>query len=401
MKVLTINAGSSSLKYQLIEMDTEKILAKGVCERIGFEDSILIHTTYDKRSIEKSLYLKDHKHAFNQVTEALLDGENGVISKLNEIDAIGHRIVQGGANFKRSVLIDDFVIREIERLIPLAPLHNKAHAQVIRACIEIFQERVPQVAVFDTAFHSTMPPRSYIYPIPYKYYEQYNIRKYGFHGTSHKYVSNRCAELMGKDINSLRMITCHIGNGSSITAIYKGRVIDTSMGLTPLEGIIMGTRSGSIDPSVITFIAKKESLSTEQVDKLLNKESGLLGISGVSSDVRDLQIAARQGNQRAKLAQEVLDHQIIKFIGGYISIMNGVDAIVFTAGIGENYVQHRKVVCDSFSYVGLELDDEINAKTFGGKESRITKSSSKVEVFVIPTKEELMIARETIDVINS
>lgn len=401
MKILIINAGSSSLKYQFIDMDSEYILAKGICERIGTEESLLIHTTHDKRSLEKSVYLRDHKQAFQEVVNALVDENSGVISSLRSVDAIGHRVVQGGAIFKKSALIDQNVLNGIELLIPLAPLHNKAHAQAIRACFHVFGKSIPEVAVFDTAFHTTMPPKSFIYPIPYKYYEKFNIRKYGFHGTSHKYVSNRCAELIGKNLSSLKIITCHLGSGSSITAIERGRVLDTSMGLTPLEGLVMGTRSGSIDPSVITFIEKEENLSAEQVNKILNKESGLLGISGVSGDIRDLDIAARSGNTRAKLAQKIFEHQIIKFIGGYIAVMNGVDAIVFTAGIGENHVRHRKRICDSFSYVGLELDDEVNSKTFAGREAKITTNSSKIDVFVIPTNEELMIARETLTVVKN
>ena len=301
VKILVINAGSSSLKYQLIDMDNEKVIAKGNCERIGI-DGIFGYKTADGKEIKKDVPMPDHRAAFMQVKDALTDSEAGVIKDLAEVSAIGHRIVQGGALFSESVIVDEEVIKGIESLIPLAPLHNKGHVQAIRACVEVFGENVPQVVVFDTAFHSTMPEKAYIYPIPYEYYEKYQIRRYGFHGTSHRYVSKRCAELMGKDIKDLKLITCHIGNGSSITAIDGGKVIDTSMGLTPLDGFMMGSRTGTLDPSVVTFIAEKENLSPSQMSDLLNKKSGLLGVSGVSTDDRDVTKAAREGNKRAQLA---------------------------------------------------------------------------------------------------
>ena len=333
MKILVINAGSSSLKYQLIDMDNEKVIAKGNCERIGI-DGIFGYKTADGKEIKKDVPMPDHRAAFMQVKDALTDSEAGVIKDLAEVSAIGHRIVQGGALFSESVIVDEEVIKGIESLIPLAPLHNKGHVQAIRACVEVFGENVPQVVVFDTAFHSTMPEKAYIYPIPYEYYEKYQIRRYGFHGTSHRYVSKRCAELMGKDIKDLKLITCHIGNGSSITAIDGGKVIDTSMGLTPLDGFMMGSRTGTLDPSVVTFIAEKENLSPSQMSDLLNKKSGLLGVSGVSTDDRDVTKAAREGNKRAQLAHEILEYEIAKFIGGYYVALGGCDGMVFTAGLG-------------------------------------------------------------------
>lgn len=344
MKILVINAGSSSLKYQLFDMDNEKVLAKGNCERIGMEGSMIGHKTFDGRHKEMQVPMADHTAAFMQVKQALTDPEAGVITDLNEVSAIGHRIVQGGSLFSESVLVDEQVIEGIESLIPLAPLHNKAHVQAIRACIDVFGKEVPEVVVFDTAFHSTMPRKAYMYPIPYEYYEKYKIRRYGFHGTSHRYVSARCAELMGQDIQKLKIITCHLGNGSSIAAVEGGRVIDTSMGLTPLDGFMMGTRTGTLDPSVVTFLAEKEKLTPSQMSDLLNKKSGLLGISGVSSDDRDVTKAANEGNDRAKLAHEMLRYEIAKFIGSYYVALGGCDAIVFTAGLGENQPHHREAI---------------------------------------------------------
>ena len=301
MKILVINAGSSSLKYQLIDMDNEQMVCKGNCERIGMPGGIFTHKTADGRELKKNVNMLDHAAAFMQVKNALIDGEYGVINSLDEVAAVGHRIVQGGSIFHESVLVDEKVIEDIESLIPLAPLHNKAHSQGIRACREVFGEQVPEVVVFDTAFHATMPPKAYMFNVPYEYYEKYAVRRYGFHGTSHRYVSHRCAQLMGKDIKDLKMITCHLGNGSSITAIDGGKVIDTSMGLTPLDGFMMGSRTGTLDPSVVTFIMEKEHLTPSEMDQILNKKSGLLGISGVSSDDRDVTKAAAEGNQRAQL----------------------------------------------------------------------------------------------------
>ena len=395
MKILVINAGSSSLKYQLIDMDGEKMVCKGNCERIGMEEGIFTHKTADGREIHKDVDMADHTAAFTQVKEALLDSENGGITNLSEVAAIGHRIVQGGALFSESVLVDEKVIEGIESLIPLAPLHNKAHVQGIRACRSVFGEEVPEVVVFDTAFHSTMPPKAYMFNVPYEYYEKYAVRRYGFHGTSHRYVSARCAQLMGKDLKDLKMITCHLGNGSSITAIDGGKVIDTSMGLTPLDGFMMGGRTGTLDPSVVTFIMEKEGLSPAEMDQIMNKKSGLLGISGVSSDDRDVTAARKEGNPRAKLAHDILEYQISKFIGGYMVALGGCDAMVFTAGVGENQWMHRFEIGKYLEFLGVKLDEKLNEETVLGKEGLISTPDSKIKVYVIPTNEELVIARDT------
>ncbi len=399
MKILVINAGSSSMKYQLIDMEDESVIAKGNCERIGV-DGHFKHTTGDGRVYETDVVMNNHTEAFVQIKNALISEEYGVIKNLDEVSAIGHRIVQGGALFSESVLVNEDVIKGIESLIPLAPLHNAAHVQGIRACLDVFGTEVPEVVVFDTAFHSTMPPKAFTYPVPYEYYEKYAVRRYGFHGTSHRYVSNRCAELMGKDMKDLKIITCHLGNGSSITAIKGGKVIDTSMGLTPLDGIMMGTRTGSLDPSVVTFIAEKEGFTPSEMDTLLNKKSGFLGISGVSSDDRDVTAAAESGNARAQLAIDILEYQILKYIGSYTAALGGVDAIVFTAGIGENQCSHRINVCNNLSYMGVKVDADLNAKAIRGVEGKISASDSTVDVFVIPTNEELVIARDTMALVQ-
>ena len=399
MKILVINAGSSSMKYQLIDMEDESVIAKGNCERIGV-DGHFKHTTGDGRVYETDVVMNNHTEAFVQIKNALLSEEYGVIKNLDEVSAVGHRIVQGGALFSKSVIVTEEVIKGIESLIPLAPLHNAAHVQGIRACLDVFGTEVPEVVVFDTAFHSTMPPKAFTYPVPYEYYEKYAVRRYGFHGTSHRYVSNRCAELMGKDIKDLKIITCHLGNGSSITAIKGGKVIDTSMGLTPLDGIMMGTRTGSLDPSVVTFIAEKEGFTPSEMDTLLNKKSGFLGISGVSSDDRDVTAAAESGNARAQLAIDILEYQILKYIGSYTAALGGVDAIVFTAGIGENQCSHRINVCNNLSYMGVKVDADLNAKAIRGVEGKISTPDSTVDVFVIPTNEELVIARDTMALVQ-
>ena len=395
MKILVINAGSSSLKYQLIDMQGEKVLAKGNCERIGIDGGIVGYKNIYGKEKELNVDMQNHTEAFMQVKNLLLDKEVGVIKDLSEVSAIGHRIVQGGSLFCKSVLIDDEVIKKIEELIPLAPLHNGAHVQGIKACFDVFGKDVPEVAVFDTAFHCTMPEKAYMYTIPYEYYEKYGIRRYGFHGTSHRYVSHRAAELMGKDIKDLKIITCHLGNGSSITAIDGGKVIDTSMGLTPLDGFIMGTRTGALDPSVVTFIAEKENMTPCEMNEMLNKKSGLLGISGVSSDDRDITTAAKCGNKRACLAQEIFRYQVLKFIGSYVAALNGCDAIVFTAGLGENQPSHRAAICENLSYLGVEIDPKLNEAMIRGKEGKISTENSKIDVYVIPTNEELVIARDT------
>ena len=400
MKILVINAGSSSLKYQLFDMLEEKVLAKGNCERIGIKGSNISHKTADGRNKEVEVEMKDHTDAFMQVKQMLIDSEVGVIEKLSDVTAIGHRVVQGGSLFSESVLVNDEVIKGIESLIPLAPLHNKAHVQAIRACIDVFGKDVPEVVVFDTAFHSTMPEKAYIYPIPYEYYEKHQIRRYGFHGTSHKYVSKKCAKLMGKNIEDLKIITCHLGNGSSITAVDGGKVIDTSMGLTPLDGFMMGTRTGALDPSVVTFLSEIENLSPSEMSDILNKKSGLLGVSGVSSDDRDVTTAAEAGNKRAILAHEILRYEIEKFIGGYYVALGGCDAIVFTAGLGENQYKHREAICKKLACLGVEVDVFKNEEAILGKGGKISTPQSKIEVYVIPTNEELVIARDTKSIVQ-
>lgn len=394
MKILVINAGSSSLKYQLIDMDGEVVLAKGICERVGSEDAHF-EGKVNGEKFEKNVPMKNHTEAFNVVKEALTTGEYKVIDSLSEISAIGHRVVQGGSIYKESTLINDKVIADIGELAELAPLHNPAHIQGINACIEVFGKDVPEVAVFDNAFHSTMPDYAYMYGVPYEYYEKYNVRRYGFHGTSHRFVSAKCAELMGKDLKDIKLITCHLGNGSSITAIKDGKVIDTSMGLTPLDGFIMGTRSGSLDPSVVTFLQEKEGWDHAETDRILNKQSGVYGISGGMSDDRDILKAAAEGNKRAELAKQMLWYQIRKFIGSYIAAMQGVDAIVFTGGIGENSQPLRKNICESFGYIGVTFNEEVNKTAIRGQGGELSGPDSKVKVFVIPTNEELMIARDT------
>ena len=392
MKILVINAGSSSLKYQLIDMDNEQVLAKGNCERIGQEGSFIGFKTADGKK-EIKTEMTNHTQAFEAVKNVLLDKEYGAISDLSEVTAIGHRVVQGGAYFDKSVLVDSDVIAKIEELAPLAPLHNPAHLQGIEACTNVFGKDVPQVVVFDTAFHQTMPEKAYMYAIPYEYYEKYGVRKYGFHGTSHRYVSNKMAELMGRD--DLKLITCHIGNGSSLTAIKGGKVMDTTMGLTPLGGFMMGTRSGAIDPSVITFIAEKEHLTPEQASQMLNKQSGLLGISGVSSDDRDVSAAEESGNERAHLAHEMLYYQIAQYIGSYYVALGGCDAIIFTAGIGENQPVLREKVCEYLECLGVKLDKEFNNKARLGVTGTLSTPDSKIRVELIATDEEMVIARDT------
>ncbi len=401
MMILVINAGSSSLKYQLFDMDHEKVLCKGNCERIGLDKSVIGHKTSDGKQIEKEVAMQNHKDAFMQVNEILTDAEYGVIKNASEITAVGHRVVQGGARFSKSELVTPEVIQGIRDLIPLAPLHNAGHVQAIEACLEVFGDKIPQVVVFDTAFHSTMPPKAYIYPLPYEYYEKYHIRRYGFHGTSHRYVSNRYAEITGKSLEGTKIISCHLGNGSSITAIENGKVIDTSMGLTPLDGFMMGTRCGTLDPSVVTYIEEKEGLTPQQMSDILNKKSGLLGISGISSDDRDVTKAADEGNERAILAHDILQYEIKKFIGGYYVALGGCDAMIFTAGLGENQANHREAICEQLACFGVKIDKEINNQTIRGKEAKISTDDSKIDVYVIPTNEELVIARDTQEIVNN
>ncbi len=394
LKILVINAGSSSLKYQLIDMTTETTVAKGNCERIGIDGKIG-GSTADGRKFEYNIELNDHTAAFLEVKKVLTEGDAKVLDDLGEISAVGHRVVQGGALFNESVLVTEEVIAGIESLCDLAPLHNPAHIQGIRACINVFGADVPEVVVFDNAFHSTMPPEAYIFPIPYEYYEKYQIRRYGFHGTSHRFVSARCAEVMGKNIEELKIITCHLGNGSSITAVKNGKCVDTSMGLTPLDGFIMGTRCGAVDPSVITFLQEKEGWTPAETSAILNKKSGVLGISGVSSDDRDVSAAEKEGNEKARLARSIQRYQIRKLIGSYAAAMNGVDAIVFTGGIGENTTDLRADVCNNLSFLGVKIDEEMNEVLRRGKEGELSTADSAVKVFVLPTNEELVIARDT------
>ena len=406
MKVLVINAGSSSLKYQLIDMENEQLIAKGICERVkDTAKSCISYTHYTANgkvaAKDVPVPMENHTAAFHEVKNVLTTGETKVIDDISEITAVGHRVVQGGALFNKSVLIDQSVIDGIESLCDLAPLHNPAHLEGIRASIALFGPDVPQVAVFDNAFHSTMPPEAYMYGLPYKYYEKYGIRKYGFHGTSHRFVSARCAEVMGRPIEELKIVTCHLGNGSSITAVKNGKVIDTSMGLTPLDGEIMGTRTGAIDASAVLYVMKKENKSVTEMEELLNKKSGILGVSGLSSDDRDVKKAAAEGNERAKLARGIQIYEIKKFIGAYTAAMDGIDAIVFTGGIGENAEDMRAIVCDGLSYLGIEIDKPYNSTLVKGAEGEISTENSKVRVFVLPTNEELLIARDTRDIVNS
>ena len=398
MKILVINAGSSSLKYQLIDMNTEKVLAKGMCDRIGV-DGAFQHKTSDGREKKFKRDITNHVEAFRIVTQALIDKEVGVISNLDEISAVGHRIVQGGSVFDKSVLATDEVIRQIQSLIPLAPLHNGPEVDAILACREVFGKDKPQCVVFDTAFHATMPPKAYMYAIPYEYYEKYHIRRYGAHGTSHRYVSHHCANLMHQPLEDIKMITCHIGNGSSITAIQNGKVLDTSMGLTPLDGFMMGTRSGALDPSVVTFVMEKENLTPKQMNEILNRKSGMYGICGYSDD-RDVTKAEIGGDPKAILAHEMLNYQITKYIGAYAAAMNGVDCIAFTAGLGENQPPLRYAVCRSLKYLGVKIDPIKNDECVLGKEGKISAFDSTVAVYVISTNEELVIARDTKDIVS-
>ena len=397
MKVLVINAGSSSLKYQLIDMKTEKCLSKGICEKIGI-GGFIKHQTCDGKTYEEQLNFDDHKQAFDKVVQLLLDKEYGVISDIDEITAVGHRVVQGADRFCSSVRVTNRVIEDIEKISSLAPLHNPAHITGIRACQEVLGKDKPNVVVFDTAFHSTIPEKAYLYGLPYEYYEKYHIRKYGFHGTSHRYVSQKCAQILKEDIKNLKIVTCHLGNGASIAAVDGGRCVDTTMGLTPLAGLLMGTRCGSIDPSIIPYIARKENLTIEQIDELMNKKSGYLGVSGVGSDHRDVAKARAQGNKRARLALEIQSYQIKKYIGSFAAAMNGLDAIVFTGGIGEHCADTRKDVCQDLDFFGIKLDDNKN-NSVQDEPAVISENDSKVQVLVIPTNEELVIARETINVL--
>jgi len=397
MKIFVVNAGSSSLKYQLIDMETEGVLAKGLCERIGVSGAIT-HKAADGRVYQAETAMPTHTEAFEAVVYALMKSEAKVIDSFDEISAIGHRIVQGGSIFSKSCLINTTVLDEIDELGAIAPLHNPAHVLAIKACIKTFGEKIPQVAVFDTSFHQTMEPKVYMFALPYEYYEKYGVRKYGAHGTSHHFVSDRVAVLEGKNKKDLKIIVCHIGNGASITAVKDGVCCDTSMGFTPLDGFMMGTRTGTLDPSALTFIAEKENLTASQINDICNKKSGMLGVSGVSNDNRDVCAAADAGNKRAQLAVDMQRYQILKFVGSYVAAMNGVDAIAFTAGIGENDPDLRQYVCENLGYLGVKIDDAKNHVR--GEEIKISTDDSKVNVYVIPTNEELAIARDTLALIS-
>ena len=396
MNVLVINCGSSSLKYQLIDSDTEAVLAKGLCERIGIDGRLVYQKAGNDKEITEAS-MPTHKEAIQMVLEALTNEKTGAIKSLAEVNAIGHRIVHGGEKFASSAIITDEMIKAVEECNDLAPLHNPANLIGIRVCSELMPN-VPQVGVFDTAFHQTMPAKAYLYGLPIEYYKNYKVRRYGFHGTSHSFVSKRAVEFLGLDKDNSKVIVCHLGNGSSISAVQNGKCVDTTMGLTPLEGVVMGTRSGSIDPAIVEYIAKKENLDFAGVMNVLNKKSGLQGMSGVSSDMRDLRAAAAEGNEDAKNAIEVLCYGIAKYVGGYVAAMNGVDAIVFTAGIGENVGMIREKVCSYLGFLGVTIDAKANEAM--GEEVVISGADSKVKVAVIPTNEELAICRDTVALVK-
>lgn len=398
MNVLVINCGSSSLKYQLIDSETENVLAKGLCERIGIDGRLV----YQKAGCDKEITeaaMPTHKEAIQMVLDALTNDKTGAIGSLKEVNAIGHRVVHGGEKFASSAVITDEMIKAVEECNDLAPLHNPANLIGIRVCAELMPG-VPQVGVFDTAFHQTMPAKAYLYGLPLDFYKKYKVRRYGFHGTSHSFVSKRAVDFLGLDKDNSKVIVCHLGNGSSISAVVNGKCVDTTMGLTPLEGVVMGTRSGNIDPAIMEFIAKKENLDIEGVMEVLNKKSGVFGISGgLSSDFRDLTDAMNAGDKKAKIAMDVFSYRVAKYIGSYAAAMNGVDDIVFTAGIGENDDYVRQEVCKYLGYLGVDFDFEVNTG-LRGKEAELTKEGSKVKVFVIPTNEELAIARETLALVK-
>ncbi len=397
MKVLVINCGSSSLKYQLIDMTDQSVLAKGLGERIGIEGAIVTHEIPGKEKYVVQKPMETHKEALEVVLESIVDPSVGAISSLKEIDAVGHRVVHGGEEFASSVMITDAVIAAMEACSDLAPLHNPANLIGIHACMELMPD-VPMVGVFDTAYHQTMDKATFLYALPYELYEKHKIRRYGFHGTSHKYVAERAADMMGKPLEELKLITCHLGNGASVAAIQGGKVVDTSMGFTPLEGLVMGTRCGDMDPAIVTFLMEKENLSIAEVNSLMNKQSGVLGISGVSSDFRDIEAAAAEGNERAELALAKFYLRVKKYIGAYLAVMGGVDGIVFTAGLGENSKIARKEICKGLAGLGIEIDDVKN--DMRGKEAFIQMDNATVALMCIPTNEELMIAKDTLNLLK-
>lgn len=401
MKVLVINAGSSSIKYQLIDMTNETLLAKGQCDRIGIEGGNFKQTNFKGDVYKTEIDIPNHGEGIKLIVDALTCAEHGVISSMSEINAVGHRVVHGGEKFSGSVIITDEIIEALKECSELSPLHNPANLTGIRACTEIIGN-IPQVGVFDTGFHQTMPDYAYIYPIPYEYYEKYKLRRYGFHGTSHRYVTARAAAMLGKKPEDINIVTCHLGNGSSITAVKGGKSFDTTMGVTPLDGLMMGTRSGSIDPAIIPFLMEKEHMSAKDIDTMLNKKSGMLGVTQVTSDNRDIEQGAKEGNKRYQLVENMLVHQITKYIGGYAAAMGGVDAIVFTGGIGENNPQYRTRVGKNLEFMGVCVDEEINKKAFRtSDEYDISTADAKVRMLVIPTNEELMIARDTYELVKN
>ncbi|MEF9952917.1 MAG: acetate kinase [Clostridium sp.] len=397
MKVLVINCGSSSLKYQLVDMTNEGVMAKGLVERIGIEGSVLTHKPEGMDKVKIEVPMKDHTDAIRLVLEALVDGSHGVIKDMSEIAAVGHRVVHGGEKYSESVLINDEVMKALEECTALAPLHNPPNLIGINACRDLMGD-TPMVAVFDTAFHQTMPDYAYTYALPYELYENNAVRRYGFHGTSHRFVTAAAGEMLGKNVEDLKLITCHLGNGASCAAIDGGKSVDTSMGFTPLEGLVMGTRCGDIDPAILVYLQKELGADADELNNIINKKSGVLGISGISSDFRDIEDAAAEGNKRAQLALDVFHYRVRKYIGSYAAAMGGVDAIIFTAGLGENSPESREEICKGLEFLGVEFDAEKNK--FRGKAEFITKESSKVKVIAIPTNEELMIARDTVEIIG-
>lgn len=397
MIILVVNAGSSSLKYQLIDMEDESVIAKGNCDRIGI-DGHLSHKTADGRTVEEDCNFPTHAEAFARLVQALTTGDAAVISSMDEVSAVGHRIVQGAEVFPKTTLVTEEVIDKIEDLKELAPVHNHGHALALWACKKAMPN-IPQVVVFDTAFHQTIPQKAFMYGFPYEDYEQYHVRKYGFHGTSHRFVTAKLAEVMGKNLKDLKVVSCHLGNGSSITAVKDGKSIDTTMGFTPLDGVLMGTRCGAVDPSAVTYVANKHGFQTADMDTYMNKKSGLLGISGQSSDFRDITAASAAGDARATLAKDMLVYDIKKDIGAFAAVMNGLDAVIFTGGIGENAPNCREEVCENMEYLGIQIDKQAN--DFKGQLKKISTPDSKVEVWVIPTNEELLIARDTLAMVES
>ena len=398
MKILVVNAGSSSLKYQLIDMSNDKLLAKGLCDRIGIAGGNFKHKVEGREDYVLDVQMANHEEAIKLVIDTLVSKENGVIGSMSEIAAVGHRVLHGGEKFSGSVIINEKVIEAIEECCELGPLHNPANLTGIRACEEIMGKDIPQVAVFDTGFHQTMPDYAYMYALPYEYYEKYKIRRYGFHGTSHRYVSMRAAAFLGKDPKDLKIITCHLGNGSSIAAVQNGKCLDTTMGVTPLEGIMMGTRCGSIDPAIVPLLMEKENLTPKEIDTIMNKKSGILGVSQKTSDNRDIENGANNGDPRCILITNMLCHQLTKYVGGFAAAMGGVDAVVFTGGIGENNPAYRSYVAEKLAFMGVSIDEEKNHVR--GQEIDFSTPESKVRFLVIPTNEELMIAMDTYELVK-